>query len=298
MSLPAAYIAVVLVWSTTPLGVQWSSEGLSPVTGAMSRMVLAALLGWVVCWAARIPVPSDKKSLRIYGISNIGLFAGLMCVYIGAAYIPSGLISVLFGLSPVVSAILARQFLPEPEFTISQWIAVILGLSGLLVTFSDDISWSENSSLGMGLVVFGMMCFSLSNVLIKREQVSMHPLSQTVGSLTLAAILYSITAAVFGIEVNSPQPKALFAILYLTIFGSFIGFFCYYYILKHMAASRVALVTLMTPVIAIALGVWFNGEELTSHLVVGAILICSGLFLFYWGDRWARTLQILKRSLP
>ena len=86
MYVPAAYLAVVLVWSTTPLGVQWSSEGISPVMGALSRMFLAALIGWAAARVMKVAIPWHGKAIRLYAISNIGLFVGLMSVYIGATF--------------------------------------------------------------------------------------------------------------------------------------------------------------------------------------------------------------------
>lgn len=292
MYVPVAYLAVVLVWSTTPLGVQWSSEGISPVMGALSRMFLAALIGWAAARVMKVAIPWHGKAIRLYAISNIGLFVGLMSVYIGATLIPSGMISVIFGLSPVMSAVLARYLLNEPKFTTSKWVAVSLGMAGLLVTFDQDIQISEQSYLGYGLVVVGALCFSLSGVLIKREPQQLHPMAQTAGSLMMATPLYFLSGLFFGLDVDAPQPRAIAAILYLTVFGSFIGFFCYFYILKHMAASSVALVTLITPVIAISLGVMLNGEALSTNLVIGAAMICSCLLLFYWGDAMVKRLSV------
>lgn len=290
MSVPAAYLAVILVWATTPLGVQWSSEGLSPLAGAFSRMFLAAIIGWIAARLLKVVVPWHRQAVKIYAISNIGLFFGLMCVYIGAKYITSGMISVLFGFSPVASAVLARFLLDEPPFSIAKWLAVGTGLGGLLVIFSQDMALTDSSYTGFILVGIGMLCFSLSGVLIKRHSIDIHPLAQTVGSLTLAAPLYLMAGLIFGLEVNSPHPRAIAAILYLTLFGSFIGFFCYFYILKHMAASSVALVTMITPVLAISLGVFLNGETVTEKLAIGASMICTCLLLFYWGDALSRQL--------
>ena len=296
MSLPAAYLVVVIVWSTTPLGVQWSSEGMSPLTGVACRMLISALLGWLLVLWLRIPVPKDWLSLRVYGISNIGVFAGLLCVYLGAALIPSGLVSVLFGTSPIVSALLARKILREPPLSPSQWAAVLIGTAGMLVVFSDDLQQTEQGVLGMLLVIFGMLCFSLGNVLIKREQVQMHPLAQTVGALSLATVLYGVTGLVVGFEFEHPSSRALASILYLSVFGSLIGFLCYFYILKYLAASKVALVTLMTPALAVLLGAAVNDEKITGQILMGTTLISCGLIWFYWGQRWLIKLGLSNQS--
>ena len=61
-----------------------------------------------------------------------------------------------------------------------------------------------------------------------------------------------------------------------------LGFVSYYYVLSHLAPSTVALVTLITPVFALYLGVWFNDESLSSTLVTGAGLIMTGLGVFFF----------------
>ncbi len=284
MSVPAAYIVVIMVWSTTPLGVKWSSVGMSPVAGAFGRILLAALLGMVLARVLRVAVPWHRQAVRVYAFSNIGVFLGLLCVYFGAQFMPSGLISILYGLSPVMSALLSRFLLNEPPFSPSKWLAMALGLAGLVVVFRHEILLLNGNFAGFALVLFSVFCFCISGVLIKREGPVVHPLAQTVGTLMMATPLYGVVAATLGLHVESLQPRTVGAILYLALFGSFIGFFCYFYVLKHMAASTVALTTLVTPVLALTLGAVLNGETITPSLVMGAAMIGSCLLLYYWGD--------------
>lgn len=285
MSVPAAYIVVIMVWSTTPLGVKWSSVGMSPVAGAFGRILLAALLGWLLARMLGVAVPWHRRAVKVYAISNIGVFVGLLSVYFGAQFMPSGLISILYGLSPVISALLSRFLLDEPPFSVSKWLAMGLGLAGLVVVFRHEILLLNGNFLGFALVLFSVFCFCVSGVLIKREGPVLHPLAQTVGTLMMATVLYGVVAAMLGLEIESLQPRTIGAILYLALFGSFIGFFCYFYVLKHMAASTVALTTLVTPVLALTLGAVLNGETITPSLVIGAAMIGSCLLLYYWGDQ-------------
>lgn len=284
MSVPAAYIVVIMVWSTTPLGVKWSSVGMSPVAGAFGRILLAALLGWLLARVLGVAVPWHRRAVKVYAISNIGVFVGLLSVYFGAQFMPSGLISILYGLSPVISALLSRFLLDEPAFSVSKWLAMGLGLAGLMVVFRHEILLLNGNFLGFALVLFSVFCFCVSGVLIKREGPVLHPLAQTVGTLVMATPLYGAVALTLGLQIESLQPRTIGAILYLALFGSFIGFFCYFYVLKHMAASTVALSTLVTPVLALTLGAVLNGETITPSLVIGAAMIGSCLLLYYWGD--------------
>lgn len=284
MSVPAAYLAVILVWSTTPLGVKWSSHGISPVAGAFARILLATLLGWMLVRLVGIAVPWHRKALRVYGISNIGIFLGLMCTYVGAQTVSSGLISVMYGLSPVVSAVLARYLLNEPRFTPSKWLAMLVGMSGLLVVFRHEVVALRGSMEGFLLILFSVFCFCFSGVMIKREGDVVDPVAQTVGALTLATPLYGAVALVMGLQIQSIEPRTVGTIIYLAVFGSFVGFFCYFYVLKHLAASTVALTTMVTPVLALTLGTLLNDEVITPSLVTGAGLIGCALVLYYWGD--------------
>ena len=82
--------------------------------------------------------------------------------------------------------------------------------------------------------------------------------------------------------------RGLSAILYLAVFGSLLGFYCYYQVLARLPAATVALVTLITPVLALSLGSLFNGESLGALVLAGAALIVLALSLFLLGDHKVR----------
>ncbi|MBV1919909.1 MAG: DMT family transporter [Pseudomonadales bacterium] len=283
MSVAIAYVTVILVWATTPLGIKWSSEGFAPLAGAFWRVLIAAVVATILAKVMRIAVPYHKKALSSYAAANIGLFLGISAVYVGAAYLSSGLISVLFGLSPIVSSVLGRYLLGEPPFGVPQWIALALALCGLFVVFQGDMQVTQNAYVGFLLVMFAMLCFCLSGVLIKKIDASLHPVAQTTGSLTLAAPLFGLVYCFVGESVDNITEKSAMAIVYLALFGSILGFLSYFYVLQRLPATTVALTTLVTPVLAISLGVLLNGEALSLSVVLGGVLISCGLCVYYWG---------------
>jgi len=85
-------------------------------------------------------------------------------------------------------------------------------------------------------------------------------------------------------------PRAAWAILYLGVGGSVVGFVLYFYVLQRLEATKVALITLVTPVSALLLGHFFNGEPLPTAVVWGTAAILSGLLLVQFGDRWRRSM--------
>ena len=92
----------------------------------------------------------------------------------------------------------------------------------------------------------------------------------------------------FLVDGSIPQEisvRAATSIAYLGIFGSVLGYIFYFYTLRHVSASSVALITLVTPVTALLIGQAFNGEQVTSIVWFGTALIILGLSMHQWGNR-------------
>ena len=101
MRVPTAYLAVVLIWSTTPLGIVWSSETVSPTFAVLMRMVIALILGAILLTLYKVELPKHRKAVTLYAYSTIGIFGGMLFSYFAASYISSGLMSLIFGLATV-----------------------------------------------------------------------------------------------------------------------------------------------------------------------------------------------------
>jgi len=286
MSIPAAYAAVVIVWSTTPLGVVWSSETVPPVMAALLRMSIAAAVGLLILKWRRIHLPWNKQAMHVYGCSVLGIFGAMLCTYLAARSISSGLISVLYGLSPLVSGLLAQRLLGDSSFTKMRWLATLVAVGGLVVICASDVVIGDDSWSGLMLVLIAVVLFSTSGVLVKRSGVSLHPFATTVGALLLSLPLFGVSLLLVDMPFLAVEwsTRSVMAIVYLALFGSLIGFVSYFYVLQKLAPSTVALVTLITPVFAILLGALLNGETVGLSLIIGAGCVVMGLAIYYWGD--------------
>lgn len=290
MSVPLAYIAVVLIWSTTPLGIVWSSETVSPTLAVLMRMLIAIVPGYIILTLARIRLPWSKSAIKVYSYSSVGVFGGMLFSYFAANYIASGLMSLMFGLAPIISGLLAQKMLNEPKFTLRKKLALFVALCGLFIICSDSLAINEGSILGIGLILLAVFFFSISGVMVKSVEISIHPLATTVGALSFSVPLFAI--AWFVVDGTLPsdewQFRSIAAIMYLGIFGSLLGFLAYFFILQKLPASTVALITMMTPVFALYLGSVLNNEPVSLKLVFGALLILAGLALFQFRSKRKR----------
>ncbi|MCF2948215.1 DMT family transporter [Paraglaciecola aquimarina] len=282
MKVAIAYLTVVLVWSTTPLGLAWSSESVHPSMAGFLRMAIALVLGSVLLRFWRIKLPLDGQAFKLYAYSSIGLFGGMFASYLAAAYISTGMMSLAFGMSPIVTGVLAYKLLDEPKMGIRKWLAISISVIGMCIVFSDKVNVADNAWIGMLLIAFGVVSFSFSAVLIKTVRIQIHPAATMVGSMLIATPLYLMTWLIMDgtLPTETWSVKSLMSIVYLGVFGSLIGFICYFYVLQKLTTSSVSLITMMTPVFAILLGNGLNNEAITLNVVIGASAIIFGLALY------------------
>lgn len=284
MSVPAAYLGVILIWSTTPLGIQWSAQGAAFSFAVMARMLIGLAICLLLLRATRTDFPFTPAAKQLYLVSGLSIFVAMLLTYWGALHIPSGLISVIFGLSPLVTGVFAALWLSERTLTPLRIAGLAMALGGLWLIFGQPWPGDGRATLGTAAVVAGMTVQALGLVWIKRLNVRASSLAITTGSLGVATPLFVLAWWVADAASLPPDitPRAGMAIVYLGIFGSVVGFTLYYYVIKHLDAGRVALITLVTPVTALLLGQTLNAEFIPGRGWVGIALIGAGLLLYEW----------------
>lgn len=283
MSVPAAYIIVILVWSTTPLGIQWSGAGIGFEFGVALRMIIGLFALMFVARYQKLPMPWDKVARRVYLVSGLSLFLAMSFVYWAAQFIPSGWIAVIFGLSPVLTSVFATLILRESAFTLGRVIGMLMGLCGLAVVFAESLSISTAALSGVAAVTLGAVSQSFGAVLIRKLKPTIPAISITIGSLVVAIPLFIANGFYGGGWPQTWPLQSVAAIVYLAIFGTALGFPLYYYLLKNINAERVALITLITPVSALLLGSAVNNEVIGAEVWLGTALIISGLAIYEYG---------------
>ena len=286
MSLPAAFISVILIWSTTPLAIKWSALGIGPSFAVFSRMVIGALLCLALLALLRVRFPLHRKAWLSYTASGLSMFGAMALSYWSAQYVSSGMISVLFGLSPLITSLGAALWLKEEAITPNKLAGMLLGVLGLALVFRGGLGLGDGAILGLAALFVAVVVQSLGLVWIKRIGDDSPPLATTLGSLIVALPLFFAAWWLADGSLPAVWPeRALAATVYLGIFGSVLGFALYYYMIKHMEAGRIALITLVTPVLALLLGHGLNNEAVLPQVWLGTASIMLGLGLHRWGGQ-------------
>jgi drug/metabolite transporter (DMT)-like permease len=297
MSLPAAFVTVILIWSTTPLAIKWSALGIGFSFAVFSRMAIGVMLCAVLLAAFRVRVPLHRKAIQSYLAGGLSMFGAMALTYWSSQFVSSGMIAVLFGLSPLITSLGATLWLKEEALSPSKLAGMVMGVLGLFLVFRGGLGLGAGSAAGLFALFLAVVSQSLGLVWLKRIDNDSPPLATTLGILLVALpFFFAAWWLVDGhVPVSIPR-RAAVATLYLGVFGSVLGFALYYYLIKHMEAGRIALITLITPVMALLLGHGLNNEAVLPQVWLGTASIVLGLCLHRWGEQWVRYLPVRRRG--
>ncbi len=283
MSVNAAYLGIILIWSTTPLAIKWSGDGPGFLFGVTSRMLIGALVCLLILAFMRLRLHWHKQAVQTYLAASLGIFGSMLFVYWGAQYITSGMVSVLFGLSPLLTSVFAAFMLKEKSLAPNKLLGIVIALCGLVVVFYSDIARSSNAYYGIVAVIAATGLHSLSTVMIKKIDCRLPGIIINTGTLLISSLLFLLVWSLTDSHLPDVIPlKSGGSILYLGIFANVVGFTLFFYALKNMDANKIGLIPLITPVIALLIGYVFNAEDVGWTLLAGTGLILTGLLAHNW----------------
>ena len=282
MQLVSRYALLVFIWSTTPLAVVLSIQELHPIWALSLRFALAVPLAMVCLWAIGQTLPLNTQALRSYCAGALSLFGAMIFTYLGASYLPSSLISLLFGLSPLMVGLLAHCVFKTQALRVEQWFGLCVAFVGLLTIFSHT-GHASAQARGIILILLGVSCYVVSVFWLKHENAGLHPLAQTTGSLVLSSVGMGFVLPFYWdvMPTHMPSWVSLSALLYSVVIATLVAMFCYFYLVKQLAPATVSLTTFITPSFALLWGFWLNGERFNGFTVLGMSAIFVGMLMYF-----------------
>jgi drug/metabolite transporter (DMT)-like permease len=285
MPVRAAYLGIILIWSTTPLASQWSMQS-GFLFALTARLSIGAVVAMFMIILLRKEVELHRKAMAGYAITGATLCLAMGSMYWAMQHIPSGWVSVLFGLSPIITAVLAWMFLDEGRLNLLSLAGIMFGLLALFLIFSSSLNFTPESSAGVAVGVFSTFSHAASAVWLKRLQPVKSGLVLSTGGMLIAVPILIIVGSFIGTDWTPILSiREISAILYLGVVASAAGFSLYYFVLRNVSATRVSLITQITPVVCLILGSWLNNEPLVANVWIGTALISFGLLMFELGQR-------------
>ncbi|MHA4896102.1 DMT family transporter [Pedobacter sp. PWIIR3] len=275
---------VAVVWGTTYLGIRIAVETIPPWFVTAIRQAIASLILLIVLLY--------KKELKWNGWAHLRrqIFVSVLMIVIANGMttvaeqsIPSGLTSLLNALNPIIVFIVSVLIgLQRPS--IKGFVGVILGFSGVAFIFKDGLADLMNPHYRNGIIC---LCFAISGwaagtIYTKKYSYKSSNifldlfyqfLFSTFAQLVLAFIFSGDT------RVATWSTPSLLAVVYLAVFGSVVGYFCYHYALKKVTATEVSILSYFNTVIALFLGWLILHETITADILIATVLIILGVFI-------------------
>jgi drug/metabolite transporter (DMT)-like permease len=272
-----AFAACGAIWGSTFLVISIGNDALAPVWAATLRLTLAALLlgAWTRTQGRALPRGAALRAALGYGVAQFGV--NLPLLYWGEKMVPSGLSAVVYATIPLTSALMTRALGLE-RLTPGKVLGALVAFGGVALLFSSTLH-AEAAPVGLGAIFVGATAASLGSVLLKRG-----PRQDPFGANAVGcAIGAPIAAAVsFALGESHALPATLGAawpLLYLTVGGSLGAYVLMSWLLTHWSVTRTAYVTVIVPVIALALGALVRHERLVPANLGGAALVLAGLLI-------------------
>jgi drug/metabolite transporter (DMT)-like permease len=246
--------------------------------GLGARMAIGTLAFVAVLLATRTRLALDRRALAAYALAASLMYVGMAALYWGAARVPSGLLAVIFGTAPVVTLLLTALWFRADRVTPAKLAGGLLGFAGIALIFGERAALGVEAGWGIAAVLLSVLCHCLNLVWLKRLGAGVPALSLAAGTVFAATPAFLLTW--WWQERGLPPaiaPQAVASLIYLGLVATVLGFLMFYYLVKHAPPTRVALITLVTPVAALLLGRWLADEAVPGRVWWGTALVLAGL---------------------
>jgi drug/metabolite transporter (DMT)-like permease len=274
------YGLLVLIWSSTWVGIKIGLEDSPALLGAGVRFALAGVVLLIVAAVQRRSLRTDWVLTGVLALAPFAFAYGL--VYWGEQYVPSGLAAVLFGVLPLYTALIGAVLLPDEPLRAPLLVGVLIAIAGLALAFLESIELgaAEKAAIGATALALSPLGAAVGGIAQKLRAAELDAVVLNGWAMLLGGLLLLAVSAVgedWGEFAWTAQSVG--SILYLAIFGSAITFVTLTVLLRHISAMAVAFLAMLLPFGALIFGAALYDESITVRAVGGAVLVAAGLFV-------------------
>ncbi|AQA19410.1 EamA family transporter [Halioglobus japonicus] len=283
----ALYLSTIFIWGTTWLAIYYQVGEVPVVVSVFYRFVLAAAIMLLAMLVLRKLQKTTRQDHLFFLLQGGCLFSfNFICFYTATESIASGLVSVVFSLATIFNAVNNRLIWKEtiPARVV---LAGAVGALGLVLLFLPELggqSMGMRSVKGLLLATVGTYLFSLGNMITRRNgSHGLHPATTNTYSMLYGTVILAVVLLITGQPLVVPKGEFyLPALLYLSIFGTVIGFTTYLMLVNRIGPNHAAYATVLFPVIALFLSSWFEGYnwQLASFVGLGLVLLGNVILIF------------------
>ncbi len=277
---------LALIWASAFFNIKIATYSYGPLTIAFLRIFFGAIPVILLCHFKKIKIEAFSKDWYWFAaIGVINLVIPFFLIAYGVQKVQSNLAAILMASTPLTAAGLAHFFTKNEKINLIKSIGVLVGFSGIVFLFSDNILIDDNNIFSAFLILFGSCFYVIGGLLTLK-------ISNKKNENVTASILIWGTLVLMPVSLLVEQPWNLtpridstLSLIYLGIFSTGIAWLLRFYILKHNGLVFQAQVAYLIPIFGVILGYLILNEEITSKVIISLIVVIIGIYIVKKGSK-------------
>jgi len=278
-----AFGIIYFVWGSTFYAIRVGVREAPPLLLAGMRFFAAGLVLYSWLRLRGTPAPSRREWANASLLGAIIFLLDYGCLFWAEQRVPSGIAAVMLASIPVFVTLMEIIILRTQRLTVRLSAALVIGVCGVAVLMNRSFSMGEVplNRVAAIAILLGAFSWSLATILTRKLRLPEAKAMSSAAQMLSGGVQLFIAAALFG-EFSEFHPRAIswnawFALLYLIVMGSIVGFTAYVWLLHHESPTKVGTYAYVNPLVAVALGYFLGGEEIGRRTLVGMLLILTSV---------------------
>lgn len=276
-----ALLSVYMAWSSTYLAIRIALESFPPFFMAGIRFLLVGCGLYLYLRSKGVKNPTRPEWAGGSLIGALLLLGGNGAVVYAEQWVASGLTALALATTPLWTVLFAGIWKRWP--TKREWAGLSVGLAGvILLNLEGNL---RASPVGAIALVVATLCWGLGSAWSRHVPLPPGLMAGAVEMISGGALLLLASGFTRESITATPTWRSLSALIYLAVFGSLIGFSAYVYLLSRVRPALATSNAYVNPVIAVALGVWLAGEQITAVGIIAMGIILAGVVIVAFGEK-------------
>ena len=272
-------LLLALIWASAFFNIKIATYSFGPVTIAFLRVFFGAIPVLLICYFKRIKIEAFSKDWHWFAmIGFINLVAPFFLIAYGVQSVQSNLAAILMSTTPLCSTVLGHFYTKNEKFNLVKTFGILIGFSGIIFLFSDNLLINENNFISALLILLGSTCYVIGGVLTLK--ISQKKNENVTGSILIWAVIILIPLVfLFEKPWNTiPSIESSISVVYLGLVSTGLAWLLRFRILKNNGLIFQSQVSYLIPIFGIILGYIFLKEIITEKIIVSLLAVLVGLY--------------------
>jgi len=276
---------LALIWASAFFNIKIATYSFGPITIAFLRVFFGAIPVLLLCYYKDIKIEAFSKDWHWFAlIGFINLVAPFFLIAYGIKSVQSNLAAILMSTTPLSSTVLGHFYTKNEKFNFIKTFGILIGFSGILYLFSDNLLIDENNFLSALLILLGSTCYVVGGVLTLK--ISKKKNENVTGSILIWAVIILIPLVSFIEQPWNTIPRldSTISVIYLGLVSTGIAWLLRFRILVNNGLIFQSQVSYLIPIFGTILSYIFLKELITIKVLISLIAVCVGIYFVRKAD--------------